>query len=179
MDQFSITQKHSILTLGEEDGKHWRYFLYPVVYLPCVSAFSCCRAHRVVMFVACMVAKKLVAIVNDLLLLTITIKSFVLKCLIWLVGGVAQVCRLCWDLFPVLRLSTGPLLRFHFTLHCEIWESWPWSVPCHSDTHNVECVEKMRVQYELVQGKCEEKVQICKVSVTALGVVAMVQLSLQ
>lgn len=37
----------------------------------------------------------------------------------------------------------------------------------------------MRVQYELVQGKCEEKVQIFKVSVTALGVVAMVQLSLQ
>lgn len=36
-------------------------------------------------------------------------------------------------------------------------------------------MEKMRVQYEMVQSKCQEKVQTCKVSVTALGVVAMVQ----
>ncbi|XP_023801555.1 coiled-coil domain-containing protein 180-like isoform X3 [Cyanistes caeruleus] len=30
------------------------------------------------------------------------------------------------------------------------------------DTHNVECMEKMRIQYELVQDKCQEKVQVCK-----------------
>ncbi|KAM4773321.1 coiled-coil domain-containing protein 180 [Cyanocitta cristata] len=38
------------------------------------------------------------------------------------------------------------------------------------DTHNVECVEKMRVQYELVQGKCEEKVQICKRSLLDMNI---------
>ncbi|CAN8217848.1 unnamed protein product [Coccothraustes coccothraustes] len=32
------------------------------------------------------------------------------------------------------------------------------------DSHNAECVEKMRVQYELVQGKCQEKVQTCKMT---------------
>ncbi|XP_077641646.1 coiled-coil domain-containing protein 180 [Lonchura striata] len=32
------------------------------------------------------------------------------------------------------------------------------------DTHNAECVEKLRVQYELVQGKCQEKVQTCKMA---------------
>ncbi|XP_053841308.1 coiled-coil domain-containing protein 180 isoform X2 [Vidua macroura] len=32
------------------------------------------------------------------------------------------------------------------------------------DTHNAECLEKMRVQYELVQGKCQEKVQSCKMT---------------
>ncbi|XP_041275908.1 coiled-coil domain-containing protein 180 [Onychostruthus taczanowskii] len=32
------------------------------------------------------------------------------------------------------------------------------------DTHNAECVEKMLVQYELVQGKCQEKVQTCKMT---------------
>lgn len=35
MDQFSIIQKYSFLTLGEEEGKYWRYFLSlcPVVCL--------------------------------------------------------------------------------------------------------------------------------------------------
>ncbi|XP_059710565.1 coiled-coil domain-containing protein 180 isoform X9 [Haemorhous mexicanus] len=32
------------------------------------------------------------------------------------------------------------------------------------DSHNAECVEKMHVQYELVQGKCQEKVQTCKMT---------------
>ncbi|XP_072788914.1 coiled-coil domain-containing protein 180 isoform X2 [Taeniopygia guttata] len=32
------------------------------------------------------------------------------------------------------------------------------------DTHNAEFVEKLRVQYELVQGKCQEKVQTCKMT---------------
>uniref|UniRef100_A0A8C0U4K0 Coiled-coil domain-containing protein 180-like n=1 Tax=Cyanistes caeruleus TaxID=156563 RepID=A0A8C0U4K0_CYACU len=30
------------------------------------------------------------------------------------------------------------------------------------DTPNVECMEKMCIQYELVQDKCQEKVQVCK-----------------
>uniref|UniRef100_A0A8C3RHH9 Coiled-coil domain containing 180 n=1 Tax=Cyanoderma ruficeps TaxID=181631 RepID=A0A8C3RHH9_9PASS len=38
------------------------------------------------------------------------------------------------------------------------------------DTHNVECVEKMRVQYELVQGKCQEKVQICKMTLLDMNI---------
>ncbi|XP_072774675.1 coiled-coil domain-containing protein 180-like isoform X4 [Taeniopygia guttata] len=32
------------------------------------------------------------------------------------------------------------------------------------DTHSAEFVEKLRVQYELVQGKCQEKVQTCKMT---------------
>ncbi|XP_039586290.1 coiled-coil domain-containing protein 180 [Passer montanus] len=32
------------------------------------------------------------------------------------------------------------------------------------DTHNAECVEKIHVQYKLVQGKCQEKVQTCKMT---------------
>ncbi|XP_057886209.1 coiled-coil domain-containing protein 180 [Melospiza georgiana] len=32
------------------------------------------------------------------------------------------------------------------------------------DSHNAECVEKIRVQYELVQEKCQEKVQTCKMT---------------
>lgn len=55
-----------------------------------VSAFSCSREHPVVVFVAFMVAKKLVAIVNTLLLLSIIINSCVLNVLICLVGS---VCR--------------------------------------------------------------------------------------
>ncbi|XP_041889830.1 coiled-coil domain-containing protein 180 isoform X1 [Corvus kubaryi] len=38
------------------------------------------------------------------------------------------------------------------------------------DTRNAECVEKMRVQCELVQGKCEEKVQICKMSLLDMNI---------
>ncbi|RMC08199.1 hypothetical protein DUI87_14439 [Hirundo rustica rustica] len=38
------------------------------------------------------------------------------------------------------------------------------------DTHNVECVEKMRVQYELVQGKCLEKVEICKMTLLDMNI---------
>ncbi|KAF2978285.1 hypothetical protein EK904_001719, partial [Melospiza melodia maxima] len=33
-----------------------------------------------------------------------------------------------------------------------------------SFSHNAECVEKIRVQYELVQEKCQEKVQTCKMT---------------
>ncbi|KAI1229516.1 hypothetical protein IHE44_0002181, partial [Lamprotornis superbus] len=36
------------------------------------------------------------------------------------------------------------------------------------DTHNVECVEKMSIQYELVEGKCQEKGQMCKLSMSLL-----------
>nr|XP_026651165.1 coiled-coil domain-containing protein 180 isoform X3 [Zonotrichia albicollis] len=32
------------------------------------------------------------------------------------------------------------------------------------DSHNAKCVEKMRVQYQLVQEKCQEKVQNCKMT---------------
>ncbi|XP_066181644.1 coiled-coil domain-containing protein 180 [Sylvia atricapilla] len=38
------------------------------------------------------------------------------------------------------------------------------------DTHNVEYVEKMRVQYELVQGKCQEKVQVCKMTLLDMNI---------
>ncbi|KAL2303187.1 hypothetical protein Nmel_010651, partial [Mimus melanotis] len=37
------------------------------------------------------------------------------------------------------------------------------SNPCWN-TCNVECMEKMSVQYELVQDKCQEKVQMCKMT---------------
>ncbi|KAM7046646.1 LOW QUALITY PROTEIN: coiled-coil domain-containing protein 180 [Acridotheres tristis] len=32
------------------------------------------------------------------------------------------------------------------------------------DAHNVKCVEKMSIQYELVEGKCQEKGQMCKMT---------------
>lgn len=51
----------------------------------CVSTFSFSRAHPVLMFVACRVAKQLLVIVNNSLLLSIMIKRFVLKYLILLV----------------------------------------------------------------------------------------------
>ncbi|XP_064513298.1 coiled-coil domain-containing protein 180 isoform X3 [Pseudopipra pipra] len=38
------------------------------------------------------------------------------------------------------------------------------------DTHNAECVKKMRSKYELVLGKCQEKVQVCKMSLLDLNV---------
>ncbi|XP_032569261.1 coiled-coil domain-containing protein 180-like [Chiroxiphia lanceolata] len=38
------------------------------------------------------------------------------------------------------------------------------------DTHNAECVKKMRSKYELVLGKCQEKVQVCKMSLLDMNV---------
>ncbi|XP_051659761.1 coiled-coil domain-containing protein 180 isoform X3 [Manacus candei] len=38
------------------------------------------------------------------------------------------------------------------------------------DTHNAECVKKMHSEYELVLGKCQEKVQVCKMSLLDLNV---------
>ena len=67
------------------------------------------------------------------------------------------------------RLSTGPLLCFRFTLHCEIWKSLQWSViPYPPDNHNAQCVMKLRIQYEMVQQKCLAEVQLCKVRIIAL-----------
>ncbi|XP_023801554.1 coiled-coil domain-containing protein 180-like isoform X2 [Cyanistes caeruleus] len=44
------------------------------------------------------------------------------------------------------------------------------------DTHNVECMEKMRIQYELVQDKCQEKVQVCKVTLLDICTVEDVEI---
>ncbi|XP_023802816.1 uncharacterized protein LOC111944288 isoform X7 [Cyanistes caeruleus] len=44
---------------------------------------------------------------------------------------------------------------------CDITFLWPVQTLSH-DTPNVECMEKMCIQYELVQDKCQEKVQVCK-----------------
>uniref|UniRef100_A0A663F8L2 Coiled-coil domain containing 180 n=1 Tax=Aquila chrysaetos chrysaetos TaxID=223781 RepID=A0A663F8L2_AQUCH len=80
-----------------------------------------------------------------------------------------------WDILSVLRLSTGPLSFFHFTVHCEIQKSLPWSVlPCLSDTHNVQCMMKIRIQYEMVQQKCLAEVQLCKVSIIALRILGRI-----
>ncbi|XP_077038139.1 coiled-coil domain-containing protein 180 isoform X1 [Agelaius phoeniceus] len=38
------------------------------------------------------------------------------------------------------------------------------------DKHNAECVEKMHVQYELVQEKCQEKVQTCKMTLLDMNI---------
>ncbi|XP_027747994.1 coiled-coil domain-containing protein 180 isoform X2 [Empidonax traillii] len=38
------------------------------------------------------------------------------------------------------------------------------------DTHSMECVKKLRIKYELVQGKCREKVQVCKMSLLDMNV---------
>lgn len=141
----------------------------------CVSTFSFSRAHPVLMFVACIVAKKLLAIVSNSLLLSIMIKRSVLKHLILLVDSVVQVWRHYWDILPVLRLRTGPLSCFHFALHCEIWKSLQWSVlPYPSDAHNVQCMMKIRTQYEMVQQKCLAEVQLRKVSVIALGILGRI-----
>ncbi|NXR19522.1 CC180 protein, partial [Cinclus mexicanus] len=41
------------------------------------------------------------------------------------------------------------------------------------DTCNVEGVKKMRIQYELVQGKCQEKVQMCKMALLDMNICAV------
>ncbi|XP_071292013.1 coiled-coil domain-containing protein 180 isoform X4 [Agelaius tricolor] len=38
------------------------------------------------------------------------------------------------------------------------------------DKHNAECVEKIHVQYELVQEKCQEKVQTCKMTLLDMNI---------
>ncbi|KAF4789962.1 coiled-coil domain-containing protein 180 isoform X2 [Turdus rufiventris] len=38
------------------------------------------------------------------------------------------------------------------------------------DTHNMECMEKISMQYELVQGKCQEKVQMCKMTLLDMNI---------
>uniref|UniRef100_A0A8C0BIN1 Coiled-coil domain-containing protein 180 n=1 Tax=Buteo japonicus TaxID=224669 RepID=A0A8C0BIN1_9AVES len=74
-----------------------------------------------------------------------------------------------------LGLSAGPLSFFHFTVHCEIQKSLQWSVlPYLSDTHNVQCMMKMRIQYEMVQQKCLAEVQLCKVSIVALRILGRI-----
>lgn len=140
-----------------------------------VSTFSFSRAHPVLMLVACIVAKKLLAIVNNPLLLSIMIKRFVLKHLILMADSVIKVWRHHWDMLSVLRLSTGPLSFFHFIVHCEIQKSLQWSVlPYLSDTHNVQCMMKIRIQYEMVQQKCLAEVQLCKVSIVALRILGRI-----
>uniref|UniRef100_A0A8B9PJM9 Coiled-coil domain containing 180 n=1 Tax=Apteryx owenii TaxID=8824 RepID=A0A8B9PJM9_APTOW len=71
------------------------------------------------------------------------------------------------------HLGIGPLSCFHFTLCCEILKSnngllhpvllYP------SDTHNVQCLMKIRIQYEKVQQKCLTEVQLCKVNLEELA----------
>lgn len=75
----------------------------------------------------------------------------------------------------MLRLSTGPLSFFHFIVRCEIQKSSQQSVlPYLSDTHNVQCMMKIRIQYEMVQQKCLAEVQLCKVSIVALRILGRI-----
>uniref|UniRef100_A0A8B9N5E4 Coiled-coil domain containing 180 n=1 Tax=Accipiter nisus TaxID=211598 RepID=A0A8B9N5E4_9AVES len=72
-------------------------------------------------------------------------------------------------------LHTGPLSFFYFIVHCEIQKSLQWSVlPYLSDTHNVQCMMKIRIQYEMVQQKCLAEVQLRKVSIVALQILGRI-----
>lgn len=138
----------------------------------CVSTFSFSRAHPVLMVVTCIVAKKLLVIVNNSLLLSIMIKRIVLKHLTLLVGTCEDSTGMyywCWDSAQVL------LSCFCFTLHREIRKSLQWPlVPYPSDTHNVQCMTKIRNQYETVQQKCLAEMQLCKVNIIALWILGRI-----
>ncbi|XP_023802811.1 uncharacterized protein LOC111944288 isoform X3 [Cyanistes caeruleus] len=58
---------------------------------------------------------------------------------------------------------------------CDITFLWPVQTLSH-DTPNVECMEKMCIQYELVQDKCQEKVQVCKMTLLDICTVEDVEI---